>query len=221
MKNNLIKCSLKKHEENGAIIYCQECKIYMCNKCNKSHSDLFENHHQYVLEKDIKEIFTGFCKEKNHYDDLEYYCKTHNLLSYIKIKNAVCLIEDIKEVKKEKLNENFKSLEDLSNNIQQSIDKLKKIFEKINLDKEEIKLTIQKVFSQLRNKINEREDELLSHVDKKFNKLYFKEELIKDSEILPTKIKTFLEKCRNINNEWNDDKLISLVNDCINIENIV
>jgi hypothetical protein len=78
---------------------------------------------------------------------------------------------------------------------------------------------IQKVFSQLRNKINEREDELLSHVDKKFNKLYFKEELIKDSEILPTKIKTFLEKCRNINNEWNDDKLISLVNDCINIEN--
>lgn len=80
---------------------------------------------------------------------------------------------------------------------------------------------IQKVFSQLRNKINEREDELLSHVDKKFNKLYFKEELIKDSEILPNKIKTFLEKCRNINNEWNDDKLISLVNDCINIENTV
>ena len=234
MKNNLIKCSLKKHEENGAIIYCQECKIYMCNKCNKSHSDLFGNHHQYVLEKDIKEIFTGFCKEKNHYDDLEYYCKTHNLLCCAKFiskfKNKgsgkhgdceVCLIEDIKEVKKEKLNENFKSLEDLSNNIQQSIDKLKKIFEKINLDKEEIKLTIQKVFSQLRNKINEREDELLSHVDKKFNKLYFKEELIKDSEILPTKIKTFLEKCRNINNEWNDDKLISLVNDCINIENIV
>ena len=139
----------------------------------------------------------------------------------MKIKNTVCLIEDIKEVKKEKLNENLKSLEDLSNNIQQSIDELKKIFEKINLDKEEIKLSIQKVFSQLRNKINEREDELLSHVDKKFNKLYFKEELIKDSEILPNKIKTFLEKCRNINNEWNDDKLISLVNDCINIENTV
>jgi hypothetical protein len=120
-----------------------------------------------------------------------------------------------------KLKENLKSLKELSNNIQHSIDELKKIFEKINLDKEEIKITIQKVFSQLRNKINEREDELLSHVDKKFNKLYFKEELIKDSEILPTKIKTFLEKCRNINNEWNDDKLISLVNDCINIENTV
>jgi hypothetical protein len=152
MKNNLIKCSLKKHEENEAIIYCQECKIYMCNKCNKSHSDLFESHHQYPLKKDIKEIFTGFCKEENHYDDLEYYCKTHNLLCCAKciskFKNKgsgkhgdceVCLIEDIKEVKKEKLNENLKSLEDLSNNIQQSIDELKKIFEKINLDKEEIK----------------------------------------------------------------------------------
>jgi len=234
MKTEIIKCSLKKHEENEAIIYCQECKIYMCNKCNKSHSDLFENHHQYTLEKDIKEIFTGFCKEENHYDNLEYYCKIHNLLccakciSKFKTKGSgkhgdceVCLIEDIKEEKKEKLNENLKNLEDLSNNIQQSIVELKKLFEKINLDKEEIKLTIQKVFTQLRNIINEREDELLSHVDKKFNKLFFKEELIKESEILPTKIKTFLEKSRNINNEWNDDNLIHLVNDCINIENTV
>ena len=226
-----VKCSLKKHQEIEAIIYCQECSIYMCNKCKAIHSDLFENHHLYSLEKNINDIFTGFCKEENHFVELEYFCKTHNQLCCAKciskFKNKgsgkhgdceICIIEDIKEEKKEKLNENVKNLEDLSKNIQQSIDELKKLFEKFNLDREEVKLNIQKVFSKLRNKINEREDELLSHVDKKFGKLFFKEELIKESEILPTKIKNSLEKGKNINNEWNNNNLNSLINDCINIE---
>jgi hypothetical protein len=163
---------------------------------------------------------------------MNFFCKSHNKLCcakcICKFKNKgngkhgdcdICLLEDIKDAQKEKLNDNIKNLEDLSKNIQQTIDELKKLFEKINLDREEIKLNIQKVFSKLRNKINEREDELLSHVDKKFGKLFFKEELIKKSEILPTKIKNSLEKGRNINNnEWNDSNLNSLINDCINIE---
>ena len=47
------KCSLIDHEEINAIIYCQECKIYMCNKCNNHHSQLFKNHKQYNLDNNI------------------------------------------------------------------------------------------------------------------------------------------------------------------------
>ena len=74
-----LKCSCKKHEENKAIFYCPECKIYMCNKCDNHHSELFQSHHQYKLDKDSKLIFTGFCKEVNHLDRLEYFCKSHKL----------------------------------------------------------------------------------------------------------------------------------------------
>ena len=48
-----VKCFSKKHEESDAVIYCQNCRIYMCNKCKKLHSDLFENHILFSLDKDI------------------------------------------------------------------------------------------------------------------------------------------------------------------------
>ena len=38
-------CSLKEHCEIEAISYCKECNIYMCNKCEKIHSGLCQNHH--------------------------------------------------------------------------------------------------------------------------------------------------------------------------------
>jgi hypothetical protein len=31
------KCSLNEHNEIDAIIYCQECRIYMCRKCENLH----------------------------------------------------------------------------------------------------------------------------------------------------------------------------------------
>ena len=117
------KCSSKKHQENNAINYCQECKIYMCNKCDDYHSEIFQNHHIYKLDKDISLIFTGFCKEENHLDKLEYFCKNHNILCcascITKIKKNgkgqhhdcdICLINEIKEEKKNKLKDNIKSL---------------------------------------------------------------------------------------------------------------
>ena len=110
--NNKIECSLPEHQDSKAISYCQECKIYMCNKCDKIHSGLCLKHHKYNLEKEIKEIFTGFCKEEKHSNILEYYCKTHNILCCAacisKIKGRgngqhtdcnVCFIEEIKEEK--------------------------------------------------------------------------------------------------------------------------
>ena len=52
------------------VIYCQECKISMCNKCEKIHPLICIYHHIYKLDKNINEIFTGFCKEKNHKTEL-------------------------------------------------------------------------------------------------------------------------------------------------------
>ena len=227
------KCSYVEHKEIDAINYCAECKKYMCNKCSNYHKGFFEYHILYNIDKDIKDIFTGFCKEENHNDKLEYLCKTHNKLCCLaclcKIKDEiygqhkdcdVYKLKDIKEEKKNKLEENIKFLEELSKNLEYTNKELKILFEKVNENKEELKLKIQNIFTKIRNSLNNREDELLLEVDKKFNKLYCNENIIKESENLPNKIKISLEKGKIINKEWNgNDKLNSLINDCINIEN--
>ena len=161
-----------------------------------------------------------------------YFCKNHNKLCcascITKIKDEqngqhtdcdVCIIKDIENEKKNKLKENIKCLENLSKSLEESINKLKNIFEKINKNKEDIKLKIQKIFTTIRNEINNREDELILEVDKTFNKYYFDENIIKDSEKLPNKIKESLEIGKIIENQWNNKNLNSLINDCLNIEN--
>ena len=85
-------------------------------------------------------------------------------------------IEDIKDEKINKLKENMKCLEQLSNSFGESINKLKEIFNKINENKEELKLKIQKIFTKIRNEINNREDEFLLEIDNQFDKEFFKEE---------------------------------------------
>ena len=229
------KCSLKEHEELDAVSYCQECKIYMCNKCEKIHFELFKNHHLYNLDKDVKNIFTGFCKQKKHQSfELEYFCQNHNTLCcaacITKIKGKgngkhnnceICFIKKIKNKKKNNLNYIIKYLEKLSNTLEQSLNKLKKLFEEINKNKEKLKVDIRIVFTKIRDCLNEREDELLLKVDKEFDNFFFKEELIKESDKLPIKVKSFLEKSKLlIKDNWNDGKkLKSLINDCIIIEN--
>ena len=74
------KCSMKEHNTIDALYFCMECRIYLCNKCDQFHSNLFKEHHKYNLDKDINDIFTGFCKEKNHRVELKYFCKSHNKL---------------------------------------------------------------------------------------------------------------------------------------------
>ena len=55
-----------------------------------------------------------------------------------------------------------------------------------------------------------------------YDKLYFKEELIKKGERISDKIKSLFEKRKLLNNEWaNDDKLINNINDCYNFENSI
>ena len=59
------KCSFEDHKEIDAIIYCPKCQIYLCNKCEKTHSSLFKNHILYQLSN-TEDIFTGYCQEKNN-----------------------------------------------------------------------------------------------------------------------------------------------------------
>ena len=67
------KCSSKEAQDINVISYCGQCNIYMCNKCEKFHIKLFFNHKIYNLEKQTGEIFTGFCKEKNHLNKLQIF----------------------------------------------------------------------------------------------------------------------------------------------------
>ena len=227
------KCSNIEHKEIEALLYCCECKIYMCNKCEKHHSELYKNIHQNKIIKDINsdDIFTGICNEEKHIDELIYFCRSHNKLccaeciTKIKAKNNgqhkdcdVCLIEDIEKEKKSKLKENIKCLENLSITFDQSIKDLKQMFEKIKEDKEKLKSEIQTIFTKLRNEINNREDKLLLDVDKKFDEIFFKEDIIKQGDKLPNKIKNSLTKGKLITEHWNENKLNSLINDCLNIE---
>ena len=106
------------HQEIDAINFCQECKKYLCNKCEKLHSSLFTEHHPYSLDKDPKDIFTGLCNIENHSGKLDFYCKNHNELCcaycITKIKKEglgqhtdcnICVIEDLFEEKKKKFRE--------------------------------------------------------------------------------------------------------------------
>ena len=113
MDIDIKKCSSKKHKEINAVFYCGNCKIYICNKCQNSHSDLFENHNLYNIDKNIPEISFLNCNEKGHSEKLKYYCKNHNKLCCVscicRIKDDengqhsncdVCSIKDIKNEKK-------------------------------------------------------------------------------------------------------------------------
>ena len=204
----------------------------MCNKCQNLHSELFDSHHIYKLNQNLKEIFTGFCKEKNHNKELNYFCKNHNALCcavcLCKIEDKgngnhknceVFLINDIQEEKRKKLKENIKLLEELSIDLNKTINQLKNFMENINENKEKLKIKVQEVFTKIRNEINKREDELLLEIDKHFQKLFMDDNFLKQSEKLPKKINDSLEKGKIIEKEWNINNLPSLINDCLNIEN--
>ena len=226
------QCSLSAHENIYAISFCPKCTIYMCNKCQNLHKELFENHQTVNLSKDMDDFFSGICNNENHSNNLDFFCKTHNILCCVgcisKIKNKIygqhsdCQIyniEDIQNEKKNKLNENINSLENLSYSLDDSIVTLKKLFEKINQNREYVKCKIQTIFTKIRNTINEREDELLAEVDKTLAELFFDEDFVKKSEKLPSKIKKNLEIGKEIDKAWNIDKINFFIHNCINIEN--
>jgi hypothetical protein len=228
METKKPKCSSDK--ELDAIVYCGECKIYMCSKCEQFHSKLLSAHQTMNLDKEDGEIFTGICKEPNHGNKLEFFCKNHNTLCCVSCTSKigkkglglhkdcdVCFLEDIKEEKKEKFKSNTKYLEEISNTLKESIDNLIKTNEKIAKDREDIHLKIEKTFSKIRSKVNNREEEILAEVNGLFDKMYIDEKNLKKWDELPNVIKSSLEKGKKI--ESNDDKLVLFIDECINIEN--
>ena len=227
------KCSSKKHEKVNATNYCQECRLYMCEKCNEHHKEFYT--HQILEIKDFEESFTGICKEENHNNTLDYYCKTHNqsccdscIIKFQKngkglhSKCEIYPIEEVKDQMKDNLNQNIKLLEELSISLDKSINELKDIFEKINENKETIKIKIQKIFTKLRNELNNREDELINKVDKKFEEIFFEEELIKKCEKLPKKVENSLSKAKLVNDKDKEDNhLNEFIYNCINLETYI
>ena len=144
---------------NWCNYYCGECKIYICNKCEKFHSILLKNHQIINFENNNEEIFSGFCSEKGHQNKLEYFCNIHNKLCCIICISSskfnigihnncnVCLLKDIKNEKRKRIKDNIIYFEDFFNNINKSIKVLNEKYEKIKKEKEELKMTIQNIFT--------------------------------------------------------------------------
>ena len=231
MENQSKKCSSKDHKESKAVIYCCNCKVYMCNKCENFHSNLFNNHKVFDIESYLKDAFTGLCNEQNHNNELEYFCKTHNTLCcaacIAKVKNknngnhsdcSIYKVEDIFNEKKNKFNENIKLLQQLSDNLKNSINNLKNLFEKMSQNKEELKIKIQSIFTKIRNELNSREDTILLEVDNIYEKTFFNEDMLKEFERLPNKIKASLDKGKLFEKEYDDNKKVYLINEGIKIE---
>jgi hypothetical protein len=162
---------------------------------------------------------------------MDFFCKTHNILCcsscICKIKNDiygkhrdcnVCLLKDVLDEKKNNLKDNINLLENLSKNLEESIKKLKITFDKINENKEELKLKIQKIFTKMRNAINEREDKILLEIDEKFDSTFIKENFINEIEKMPNKIKSSLERGKILEKDWKENNINSIINDCLNIE---
>ena len=181
-----------------------------------------------------KKFSQGICGEQNHFEKLEFYCKTHNKLCcsscIIKIQKKgkgrhsnceICVIEEIRDKKKENLNNNLSYLKNLSKTFEQSIIGLKQVFDEIQKDKDNLKIEIQNLFTKIRNKINEKEEELFSEIDKQCDNYLFNENVFKKSEKIPIKIKMSIEKGEEtLKSNWSDDNILSkLLNNCIIIEN--
>ncbi len=73
MSNQNFKFSSIDHKEIKAIIQCQYCKVYLCNKCESFHSKIFPNHSVQNLNKEDKEIFIDICKEPSHLNKLKFF----------------------------------------------------------------------------------------------------------------------------------------------------
>ena len=80
-------------------------------------------------------------------------------------------------------------MEDLYSFFQQNINQLNEKIKDFEINKEKVKQSIQNLFTKIRSAINDREDQLLLDVDKKFEKFYSEQNMLKKNEKLPNKMK--------------------------------
>ena len=91
------------------------------------------------------------------------------------------------------------------------MESLKKIFEDIEKDKNNLKLEIQNIFTKIRTILNDREDELLKEIDDIFKTKYIDEDIIKKGEKLPKQIKLSLEKGKLLEKDCENSNLNSYI----------
>jgi len=179
-------------------------------------------------------ISQEYAKRRIIHMNLIFFCKTHNKLCcgfcITKVKGKdfgqhsdceVCLLEEIENEKKDILKQNIKILEELSNGFGKTIEDLKIKLEEIKKIKEEIKIKVLKIFNNITNALNERKDKLFEIIDNKFDELYFdkNKNVINEEEKIANKIEIYLKIGKLIDNQWKDNKLNYLINNCITIEN--
>ena len=231
------KCSFSEHENIDAIDYCNECDIYICEKCKDYHNELVQMNHNKaninLTNKENNEEDIEICYEQNHGEKYEYFCKIHNKLCcracVTKIKGLgngqhshcdICFIKDIISDRKRILKNNVIYLQNNFSSFADLYNKIKSSYEEISEKKERLKKRIQKLFTKIRNDINKREDQLLLKVKQIYDNYFFNKNIIEELNKIKNNINISFNKGKLALNKFNtnDVDVISLINDCIYIE---
>ena len=131
----------------------------------------------------------------------------------------VCLTQEIKIEKKKELSENIKFLEDLSNFLKNSFDDIKKLFQQIKDNKEQLKLKIKKIFDDIKNVVEQKENELLNEAENQFDQIFCNEETFKDVENLQNDANSLLKRMQDIQKNWNNFDISILIKEYVDTDN--
>ena len=71
-----------------------------------------------------------------------------------------------------------------------------------------MKIDVLKIFNKISSELNNREAQLISKIDEKFDNLFVKEKDIKLYEKIPKQIQNVLNEINSINKEWEIENLI-------------
>lgn len=107
----------------------------------------------------------------------------------------------------------------MKDTIEQSINEMKKLIGKINENKDITKAKIKEIFTKLKKAINEWENTLLNEVDNKIGDIFFDEKLNKKSDDLRGGANISLEKAKFIDKNWDENKKLSSIKECVSLEN--
>ena len=105
---------------------------------------------------------------------------------------------------------NNKYLKDFYDKLTKKNNELKNVVNIINKNKEETEIKIQRIFTKIRDALNQKEDEAISEIEKRYIKTNILQD-IKNNEIVLNKINL------SLNQNTNENAL--LINECKNIEN--
>ena len=159
--------------------------ICYCNKCEKFMCKKCEVFHSEFFDSKHK----LFIIDSNNFDNIKYTKENENEII--------------------KIEEDIKYLKEFSNKLNEINNELKNESEKMNKNKEDIEIKIQRMFTKIRNTLNKAEDDLLLEIDNKFEKSNINKD-IKKNDILLNKIKLALNK--------EPYKYDLLINECKDIE---